>query len=262
MRKDLSNLTALTEVNFRSFTSQFFSTPFVRLHEETEILPLRKMPRKMPPKKNILSRLEDKSLEVTSTIRPRIRQSKRILDQLLSQNVANEVKLKASANLVTSTKTGEKTLSKKKVRAIPKASLKVHEVKKTPKSGGKKKLQDTETGKPKEKVIKAYPKTPRRPQGKSVDVSTQESDFSGFGSGNDYDSIMYDPKDRGCLREGLRKRRMSHPWWIHDGTEKNIGVLFKPYSPMNSAKKRMSMRLSKRISKKGRSLHFFEVTCK
>lgn len=50
------------------------------------------------------------------------------------------------------------------------------------------------------------------------------------GSVSNGDFIKYDPKDRGCLRDGLRVRRYMRPWWIHDGSADSIGIEFGTFS--------------------------------
>lgn len=37
---------------------------------------------------------------------------------------------------------------------------------------------------------------------------------------------MYDPKDNGCQRGGLRVRRRQHPCWINDGTKLDYSITF------------------------------------
>lgn len=77
-----------------------------------------------------------------------------------------------------------------------------------------------------EKSKKASQKSPKKSVIKLKNVK-QKTGRKSFAADNDsFDRVIYDPKDRGCLRDGLRVRKYTRPWWIHDGSEMNMGIIF------------------------------------
>jgi hypothetical protein len=55
-------------------------------------------------------------------------------------------------------------------------------------------------------------------------IAQKNSDKSSEDASSKLGPIMYDPKDRGCQREGLRIRRYSHPYWINNSMAKYLIV--------------------------------------
>lgn len=85
----------------------------------------------------------------------------------------------------------------------------------------------------------------------SLDESQEcSSEFcsSSFNASYSRDSVLYDPKDRGCLREGLRVRRVRHPYWIHDGTAKNFGITYFKEDARNQIETPQKVRIQLRKS--------------
>lgn len=89
----------------------------------------------------------------------------------------------------------------------------VHDSPKQRKAVEKRVAKDTYTAKQKTK--------------KSRIIESEEESDDEMDSEDSNLSIIYDPKDRGCKREGLRVRRQARPYWIHDGTEKNYVISYK-----------------------------------
>jgi hypothetical protein len=52
--------------------------------------------------------------------------------------------------------------------------------------------------------------------------------------------IKYDPKDRGCKREGLRVRRFCRAWWIHSADKDKYAIEFRALT-FKTAKKQMQV---------------------
>ena len=76
-------------------------------------------------------------------------------------------------------------------------------------------------------------KAKRKTQGSKIlkeNLITRKSSVDSD-TNSDFDRIIYDPNERGCQRDGLRVRKFARPWWIHDGSAKNIGIVYTTYPP-------------------------------
>lgn len=41
-----------------------------------------------------------------------------------------------------------------------------------------------------------------------------------------FDRKIYDPKDRGCLRDGLRVRKYCRVWWVNNASHNGLGCIY------------------------------------
>lgn len=77
--------------------------------------------------------------------------------------------------------------------------------------------------------------------------SREDSGVSDTNAETTDESILYDPYKRGCKRPGLRVRKVTHPYWINDGTAKQYKVSYGVHTEKEGLKMRKARKLMKEL---------------